>query len=396
MKMRKVIIPVLAGVIAGAAAITGCSNNNGAKEASSGENIPEEVWIETDEDISPELTFLDRMELTYAEQFAIDEYNDGYRLISISDGSRFLIVPEGEEIPAELDEDIVALQQPIDHIYLVATAAMDMVCSLEALDAVRLSGTESSGWYMEEAKEAMERGDILYAGKYSAPDYELILSEGCRLAVENTMISHAPEVSEKLEKFGIPVFIDYSSYESHPLGRVEWIKLYGALLGKEEQAQELFLEQEADLKEASAEEKTGKTVAFFFITTNGAVNVRKSTDYVPKMIELAGGTYIFDELGGSEGKSSSVTMQMEEFYAAAKDADYLIYNSSIGGEIRTIEELLGKSSLLADFKAVQEGDVFCTTKNLYQESMAIGSLTKDIHSMLTGETEDMEYLYPLE
>lgn len=396
MRMRKVIIPVLAGMIAGAAAITGCSSNNGAKEASSGENIPEEVRIETDEDISPELTFLDRMELTYAEQFAIDEYNDGYRLISISDGSRFLIVPEGEEIPAELDEDIVALQQPLDHIYLVATAAMDMVCSLEALDAVRLSGTESSGWYMEEAKEAMERGDILYAGKYSAPDYELILSEGCRLAVENTMISHAPEVSEKLEAFGIPVFIDYSSYESHPLGRVEWIKLYGALFGKEEQAQELFLAQEADLQEASAEEKTGKTVAFFFITTNGAVNVRKSTDYVPKMIELAGGTYIFDELGGSEGKSSSVTMQMEEFYAAAKDADYLIYNSSIDGEIRTIEELLGKSSLLADFKAVQEGDVFCTTKNLYQESMAIGSLTKDIHSMLTGETEDMEYLYPLE
>ena len=114
------------------------------------------------------------------------------------------------------------------------------------------------------------------------------------------------------------------------------------------------------------------------------------------MIELAGGTYIFDETGGSEGKSSSVTLQMEEFYAAAKDADYLIYNSSIDGEIHTIEELIGKSSLLADFKAVQEGDVFCTTKNLYQESMAIGGLTRDIHSMLTGETEQMEYLYPLE
>lgn len=396
MRINKLTIPVFMGVLLGLAAITGCGGSDGLKEASSGEKVPGEVSIETDENISPKLQFQERMELTYAEQFAIDEYNDGYRLISISDGSRFLIVPEGKETPEELDGDISVLQQPLDHIYLVASAAMDMVCSLEALEAVRLSGTESSGWYIEEAKEAMERGDILYAGKYSAPDYELILSEGCRLAVENTMITHAPEVSEKLENFGIPVFIDYSSYESHPLGRVEWIKLYGALLGKEEQARELFAEQEAALEEASADEKTGKTVAFFFITTNGAVNVRKATDYVPKMIELAGGTYIFDETGGSEGKSSSVTLQMEEFYAAAKDADYLIYNSSIDGEIHTIEELIGKSSLLADFKAVQEGDVFCTTKNLYQESMAIGGLTRDIHSMLTGETEQMEYLYPLE
>lgn len=66
----------------------------------------------------------------------------------------------------------------------------------------------------------------------AAPDYELILSGGCGLAVESTMVNHVPEVREKLEELGIPVLIDQSSYESHPLGRTEWIKLYGALLGK--------------------------------------------------------------------------------------------------------------------------------------------------------------------
>ena len=48
------------------------------------------------------------------------------------------------------------------------------------------------------------------------------------------MIYHTPEVKERLEEFGIPVLVERSSYESHPLGRVEWIKLYGVLLGKEE------------------------------------------------------------------------------------------------------------------------------------------------------------------
>ena len=350
--------------------------------------------IPVQQEISSMLEYEDRMELDYAKEFAIDEYKDGYRLISISDGSRFLVVPEGKEAPDDLEADIVVLNQPVDHIYLAATAVMDMITSIDALDAIRLSGTKSGGWYIEEAKEAMEEGSILYAGKYSAPDYERIVSEGCRLAIENTMINHAPEVREKLEKFGIPVFLDYSSYETHPLGRVEWVKLYGVLLGKEEQAERAFDGEEAAFEDAICGEPTGKTVAFFFITTNGAVNVRKSSDYIPKMIELAGGTYVFDSLGDAQSRSSSVTMQMEEFYAAAQDADYLIYNSSIDGEVGSIDELLGKSSLLGDFKAVQEGNVFCTTKNLYQESMSIGTLTKDIHSMLTGKTE-MTYLYRL-
>lgn len=46
-------------------------------------------------------------------------------------------------------------------------------------------------------------------------------------------------------------------------------------------------------------------------------------------------------------------MQMEEFYATAKDADYLIYNSTIDGELQTVDQLLGKCDLLKDFKAVK-------------------------------------------
>ena len=100
-------------------------------------------------------------------------------------------------------------------------------------------------------------------------------------------------------------------------------------------------------------------------------NVRKTNDYVPKMIELAGGKYIFDKLGDTQSKSSSVTMQMEEFYASAKDVDRLIYNSTIDGQITSIDELVAKNQLLADFKAVQSGNVWCTTQNMYQESMAL-------------------------
>lgn len=350
-----------------------------------------------DTDISPELTYSHSMELDFAEEFSVDYYEGGYALITISDDGRFLVVPEGEEAPAELPEDIVLLQQPIDNIYLVASAVMDMFVALDALDSVRFSALKPEGWYVPEAVSAMEAGDILYAGKYSAPDYEQIVSENCGLAIENTMIYHTPEVKEQLEKFGIPVLVDYSSYEVEPLGRTEWVKLYGLLAGKEEEAAEAFASEKEAFESISEEEKSEKTVAFFYITTNGEANVRKSSDYLPKMIELAGGSYIFDHLGDKDDTASStVTMQMEEFYASAKDADYVIYNSTIDGELSSVEELLGKSSLLGNFKAVQEGNVFCTTKNLYQSSMELGTIISDIHKMLSGEEDSLTYIYKLE
>lgn len=353
---------------------------------------------ERNTDISRELTYTGSMDLVYAEKFAVDYYEDGYALITVNQDMQYLLVPEGMEAPEDLAEGIAVLQQPVDHIYLVASAVMDMFVSMDALDAVRFSGLQESGWYIEEAREAMEAGDILYAGKYSTPDYEQILAEGCGLAVENTMIYHTPEVKEQLENFGIPVLVDYSSYEAEPLGRTEWVKLYGLLIGKEEAAEEAFQsEMEAFQSIQESEEDIGdeKSVAFFYITANGEANVRKSSDYLAKMIDMAGGEYIFRNLGDEESASSTETMQMEEFYAGAKDADYIIYNSTIDGELSSLDELLAKSPLLKDFKAVESGNVFCTTRDLYQSSMELGTIISDIHSMLTDRT-DMTYIYPLE
>ncbi len=360
-------------------------------------SIGEKAEKSMDENVNGKLIYESSMELSYAEKFAVDFYQDGCALISVVDAGRYLVVPEHQEPPQDLDDDIVVLQQPLDKVYLVASAVMDMVCQLDALDSIRFSGQKADGWSMDEVREAMENGKILYAGKYNMPDYELIVSEGCSLAIENNMISHAPEVAEKLESFGIPVFIDCSSYESHPLGRVEWVKLYGVLFREEEAAQSLFQEQVEMMERAAREEASGKTVAFFYITADGAVNVRSTWDYIPKMIELAGGRYIFDDLGDEGSSRSSVSMQMEEFYSLAKNADYLVYNSTIDGELESMEELLEKEALLKDFKAVQEGNVWCTTRDWYQQTMSIGGMIEDMHHMLSGEEtqQEMEYLYPL-
>ena len=326
------------------------------------------------------------MELRYAQQFNVDLLADSCALITINENGRFLLVPEGQEPPLNVDADITVLCRPVEDIYLAATSAMCLFDALDALGSITMSGTRAEGWYVGNARAAMERGDIVYAGKYSAPDYELMLAKGCGLAVESTMIYHTPEVKEKLESLGISVMVERSSYEPHPLGRTEWIKLYGLLTDKEELAAELFDAQAAYLDGLSAA-GTGKTVAFFYISSSGRVVARKSGDYAVRMIELAGGSYVFSDLGGSDSVTGSINLEMERFYAEAKDADIIIYNGSIDGEVRTLDELLAKSHLLADFKAVKNGDVWCTRKNLFQETTEFGLMISDMNRIFTGTVD---------
>ena len=320
----------------------------------------------------------------------------GYQRIAIGDGNRYLVVPAGAEVPAGVPEEVTVLRQPLESIYLVATSAMDLFRQLDAIDAVTLAGLDASGWYIEEAREAIEAGRMVYAGKYGAPDYERILDLECDLAVESTMIYHTPEVKEQLERLGIPVLVERSSYESHPLGRMEWIKLYASLLGKEAESAAYFDGLIERLTPILEQENTGKTVAFFYIASTGAVNVRRSGDYIAKSIGLAGGVYAFSDLESEEGAKSTMNMQMESFYEGARNADILIYNSAIDGELQTVDQLLEKSGVLADFKAVREGNVWCTGKNLFQESLGLGDLITDLHTVLSGEDGGLTYLHHLD
>lgn len=357
----------------------------------------DEVKTQADENAPeiPGLTYTSTMELTYAQAFQVYYYEGGYKLLSVPESADYLIVPEGAEAPADLDEDITVLQQPLDEIYLAATASMALFDALDGLDAIKFSGTNADGWYIESAKKALEDGTIIYAGKYSEPDYELLLGDGCDLAVESTMILHTPKVQEMLETLGIPVFIDRSSYESHPLGRTEWIKAYGAMLNKEEEAEAFFDEQAKVIEEIETYEKTGQKVAIFYINTSGGVVVRNTTDYMAKMIELGGATYAFQNLGEITS-SSSVEMTMEEFYNQAVDADYLIYNTSIDTSVKSLADMLAKNELLADFTAVKNDQVWMCGNSFYQATDTVGQMILDVNRMLTGGSEeDMVFLQKL-
>lgn len=409
------------------------------------------------------LRFISSEKNDVAEYFRLSVYEDAsgakYQLLETAGGlHRYLIAPadaqvsdrKSDHFTARASEansankekkgdalELTVLQQPLTTTYVAASAVMAPLCDLGAVSQIRFSGLREEGWYVDEARTAMEKGSMLFAGKYSEPDYETLLREGCDLALESTMIYRSPEVIEKLSALGIPVYIDYSSYEPHVLGRLEWIRVYGALFGHEEKAQQWYaserdriraIQKDAETSSGEAsqsgksteksETKTSRnskneassigtssgragtdttadlrpTVVYFYVNSSGQIQVRQPHDYIPELLELAGARYLAPDMSSLSGsRKSNVTVSLEDFYSSCRDADYLIYSATLDRPLSSIRELLGKNALFADFKAVKEGHVYTTDKDFYQLSDRMADFAEDVRRMLQGQG-DMHFL----
>ncbi|QSX05346.1 ABC transporter substrate-binding protein [Sedimentibacter sp. zth1] len=383
-------------------AFTGCTKNEDANNDASNNVSNENNNSKTnndgkEEDYNGKLVFDHSMELVYAKNFSVDYYKGGYKLIKVCDGRQFLTIPEGMNVPADIEEGVVTLQMPLDNMLISSTPTMSLINGLDKLDKVSLVTTKRSSWYIDEIGKAIDDGKIEYIGSYKAPDYEMITAKQPPFAVFSTMLLRVPEVAEKLDELKIPYLLDQATYEEHPMARVEWVKLYGALLDCEEIAEKHFKEQVAYVENLDLETEDPETTAVFYITSKGTLYARRGGDYMAKMVELAGGKYIFADM--EPDKTGAQKMEFEEFYATAKDADNIIYIWSLGGKPETVDDFIAKNELFSDFKAVKEGNVWCTTPNYFQISNVLGYMIKDINEMLSiddNSVNELTYLFRLQ
>ena len=382
--------------------LLGCTKNTNVNiDNTALGNVEAEKIIEAD--ISEEkeaLKLIDKVELEYATEFSIDLYESGYASIHVTDGNSYVLVPKGHEEIILDDANATFIHMPCDSIYLAATSAMDLFRELDSLDYIKSCSTKAEDYDNNEVKNLIDANEISYVGKYSAPDYEKLVALNTSLAIESTMIYHSPKIKEELNGLGIPVLVERSSYEKEPLGRLEWIKLYGLLLGKSDLANEIFDKQVTNVNtvinglqnETKSNSKKPKVV-FFYLSSNGYVNVRKPGDYVSKMIEIAGGEYALESLKIEEENAlSTVNISWEDFYYYGKDADILIYNGTIDGGIESVNDLINANEMFLEFKAIKDGRAYCMGSNMHQESSKVGEIIVELYSVINKSGEGLNYI----
>lgn len=390
------------------ALLTACSPTDAASsQAGSGDSSPNDAPPSfRNPDLGCGLEPISSLELAYAQSFTVDYYEGDLALICVITGERFLVIPAGKDVPAELAPDIQPIQLPLQNIYLVSTSMISLVDAVGALDAVGMTSVTAETSPNERLAELINAGTVVYGGRYSAPDYELITASGCTFALENTKLNHVPEVRDKLTELGVTVFTEQSSSEREAPGRLEWIKLIGVLFEREAEAQEYFDTLAERITTLAAQAPTNKTITFFYVNEDGAIATRRATDYFAQMVELAGGTYMSfdpdeddvasDEADGSDSSSSvQLVVNLEEFYVRAQEADVMVYNTTVDESVTSISDLVAKNALLADLKAVQAGAVWACDHEMYQQIASMDAIIGDIRSALLDEEPAAGFLWRL-
>ena len=171
---------------------------------------------------------------------------------------KYLIVPDGVEIPVGLDKETIVIQQPTDKTYVASDVILDKLEQLGALNQVKAVASEEKDCTNETIKNALKDKSVDSIGKYDEPDYKKLIKDECNLTVMDTEIlpkedsetqetledqlNTMKEILSKYDTLNIPVFIDRSIDEEDELAQAEWLKVYGAIFDCEDKAEAIYAE----------------------------------------------------------------------------------------------------------------------------------------------------------
>lgn len=157
----------------------------------------------------------------------------------------------------------------------------------------------------------------------------------------------------KIEELGINVIYNADYLETDPLGKAEWIKLFGALYCRERMADSIFnAESEAynKLKSFIAGNITEKPQVLLGLPFKDTWFVSPGNSFISKLIEDAGGAYLWKDT------KSSVSMPfgLENVYLKAVNADFWLNI----GTVRTKNEIHAVDPRLTDLSCFKTGNLF--------------------------------------
>ncbi len=162
---------------------------------------------------------------------------------------------------------------------------------------------------------------------------------------------------ELLKQSGIAAVINGEYVEQHPLGRAEWIKFTGALLGKYEEAIEVFEEVEKAYLEAKALadeiEEAVKPTVMAGVMYKDIWYVPGSESWGAQLLNAAGGKYIFDDQLGS----GSSQLNYEFVLDRAQEAEFWLGAS----DFKSLSEMKTADERYSAFKAFELGNVYSYT-----------------------------------
>jgi len=299
--------------------------------------------------------------LSYAKGFEIEYHND-YKLITIHDpwqgalqvDYKYLLVNKNAKIP-NIKADVI-FKTPIDRVICLSTTHIGFIDVLnETQSVLGVSGKD----YVNNAKirKRIDSKEIVDVGFDNSLNYELIAGLNPDLVITYGVGSQVAGYNQKLNDLGIKTIICAEYLEDNPLGKLEWIKFLAAFYNKDNEATEYCNKIESEYEKLLTLTDTirERPKVLCGLPWKDAWYVPGGKSYLAKLIEDAGGKYIWDDNESRE----STPYDIESMFILGAKANVWLNT----GSVNTKSDILKLDSRFESFKPFNESVIFNNNKN---------------------------------
>ena len=299
----------------------------------------------------------------------------------------YYLVKRGAKMPESIDPSEIIFV-PLKKIVCMSTTYLAMISALgEEKSIIGVSGTNFI--YSSGIVKNVEKGFVHDVGYEANLNKEMILKLAPDLIMIYGIGSESVGYVAKIKELGIKVVINADYLETDPLGRAEWIKLFGALYCKENLADSIFkreVDEYTNLKSFINKKTNYRPKVLLGLPFKDTWFISPANSFIAKLISDAGGTYLWENTKSSE----SMPYGIENVYLRGLQADFWLNI----GTATSRNDISGADQHLADFPCFKNDNLFNNNKRItanggndYWESGSLYPhlLLKDIATILHPE-----------
>lgn len=240
--------------------------------------------------------------IQYSQGYTIERYSD-YIVAELRDPwdttrilQRYLLVDRNKDIPGRMPKGTI-VRIPLKNIVVYNSVHSSIVELLDAAENI-VGACESRYMDTPIIRERLDKGVIADLGEATAPNIEKMVEIGSEVILASPFRNSGYGPAEKL---GIPILECADYMESTPLGRAEWLRLYGLLLGREDLADSLFRATESNYLTLSklAEGVQHRPTVFSEKRFGSTWHIPGGASYMAHFFKDAGADYMFTDLPGA-------------------------------------------------------------------------------------------------
>jgi iron complex transport system substrate-binding protein len=291
--------------------------------------------------------------LKYAKNLKIITYDDYQQVIIKNPVNQleniYYLVDANKAIPKNLVHEKV-IRTPLHKIVVTSTTHIAML-ELLGVEESLIGFPQTYFVSSEKTRKRIDSGLVKELGNVQQLNTEILLTNKPDLII-SFEINGANKAMQDLDKKGFNILVNTDWMEETPLGRFEWIQLYGVLFHQQKKADSLFNSIEKNYLDAVkiAQKATKKPRILSGIVFNDVWNLPAGKSLEAQLLKDANTHYFWKDTEGT----GSLSLSIEVVFDQAKEADIWV----APGIYNSIDALAQSNNLYPYFNPIQQKKVY--------------------------------------